>query len=165
MYSIKSTSHFSVVLVLPLLLLFLQGCAGTVQYLPNPGLLTGAHADILNFSDAEIDSHAVDQLYLKVARIMGITPNSSKPRPQVLVVAPAQIHQEYLRLHHSAKAQNGIALALYVPSKNRILIPSYDRTFLAHELAHYFTFHYLSVPRSDWEAIADKVVDEERAAP
>jgi len=33
---------------------------------------------------------------------------------------------------------------------------------LTHELAHYFTFNYLSVPRSQWEAIADRVVDKER---
>jgi hypothetical protein len=34
---------------------------------------------------------------------------------------------------------------------------------LTHELAHYFTFHYLSAPRSQWEAIADRVVDAEEA--
>lgn len=158
MYSAKLTSYFS---VLPLLLvpLVLQGCLGTVQYLSNPGLHAGTHADIVNFSDSKIDSHTVDQLYLKVARIMGITPDSSKPRPQILVIPPAKIHQEYLRLHDSAKAQNGVAIALYIPHSNRILIPHYDHTLLTHELAHYFTFHYLSVPRSQWEAIADKVVD------
>ncbi|MDE2060036.1 MAG: hypothetical protein KGL31_01135 [candidate division NC10 bacterium] len=148
---------------LVLLPLLLQGCLGSVQYLASPGVRAGLHADILNFSDREIDPNTVDQVYLDVARLMGITPDPSKPRPQVLVVSPAQIHQEYLRLGRSAKAQAGIALALYVPHANRILIPHFDRTLLIHELAHYFTFHYLSAPRSQWEAIADKVVDAEES--
>jgi hypothetical protein len=163
MYSAKLTSYL-VVLPLLLLPLVVQGCLGRVQYLPHPGLHVGAHTDVVNFSDSEIDSRTVDQLYLKVARVMGITPDTSRPRPQVLVVPPAKIHQEYLRLHHSAKAQNGTAIALYVPYANRILIPHYDRTLLTHELAHYFTFHYLSAPRSQWEAIADRVVDAEGSA-
>ncbi len=152
------------VLSLLLLPLLLQGCLGSVQYLASPGVRTGLHADILNFSDREIAPEKVDALYLDVARLMGITPSSSKPRPQVLVVSPAQIHQEYLRLGQSAKAQDGVALALYIPHANRILIPHFDRTLLTHELAHYFTFHYLSAPRSQWEAIADKVVDAEESA-
>jgi hypothetical protein len=134
-----------------------------VQYLANPGVRTGLHADILNFSDREIAPEKVDALYLDVARRMGITPDTSKPRPQVLVVSPAKINQEYLRLGRSAKAQDGVALALYIPHANRILIPHFDRTLLIHELAHYFTFHYLSAPRSQWEAIADRVVDAERS--
>lgn len=150
---------------LPLLLLpfLLQGCLGGVQYLANPGLQTGLHTDIVNFSDSEIAPDKVDALYLDVARLMGITPDISKPRPQVLVVSPTQIHQEFLRLGPSAKTQDGIAIALYIPYANRILIPHFDRTLLTHELAHYFTFHYLSAPRSQWEAIADRVVDAERS--
>jgi hypothetical protein len=170
MFSAKSKSCPSTALRtgligLPLLLLplLLQGCLGSVQYLANPGLQTGLHADIVNFSDSEIASDKVDALYLDVARLMGVTPDSSKPRPQVLVVSPNQIHQEYLRLRPSAKTQNGVAVALYVPHANRILIPDFDRTLLTHELAHYFTFHYLSAPRSQWEAIADRVVDAERS--
>lgn len=160
MFSARSKSCLA---VLPLLLLplLLQGCLGSVQYLAAPGVRTGLHADILNFSDREIDPTTVDQVYLDVARLMGITPDPSKPRPQVLVVSPAQIHQEYLRLGRLAKAQDGVAIALYIPHANRILIPHFDRTLLLHELAHYFTFHYLSVPRSRWEAIADRIVDAE----
>jgi hypothetical protein len=162
MFSAKSASRLT---VLPLLLLplLLQGCLGSVQYLSTPGVRTGLHADILNFSDREIAPNTVDQVYLNVARLMGITPDTSKPRPQVLVVPPAQIHQEYLRLGRSAKTQDGTAIALYIPYANRILIPHYDRTLLTHELAHYFTFHYLSAPRSQWEAIADRVVEAERS--
>lgn len=170
MYSAKSQSCPSTTLrtglvVLPLLLLplLLQGCLSHVQYLTSPGIQAGLHADIVNFSNSEIAPEKVDALYLEVARLMGITPNTSKPRPQVLVVSPTQIHQEYLRLGRSAKAQDGIAIALYIPHANKILIPYFDRTLLTHELAHYFTFNYLSAPRSQWEAIADRVVNQERS--
>ena len=150
-------------LVLPLfvLSLLLQACLGSTQYLTNPGVLTGFHVDIFNFSDREITSSSADELYLKVARLMSITPDPAKPRPQVLVISPTHIHQEYLQLHPSAKTQDGIALALYIPRENKILIPHFDRTLLTHELAHYFTFHYLSAPRSKWEEIADKVMGKE----
>ena len=161
MFSVQSKSCLNVLPLLLLPFLLLQGCLGSVQHLANPGLQTGLHADILNFSDSKITPDAVDALYLKVARLMGITPNTSKPRPQVLVVSPTQIHQEFLRLGRSAKTQDGIAIALYIPYANKILIPHFDRTLLTHELAHYFTFHYLSAPRSQWEAIADRVVDAE----
>ena len=163
MFSAKSKYCLAVLPLLLLPLLLLQGCLGGVQYLANPGLQTGLHTDILNFSDSEIAPDAVDALYLKVARLMGVTPDSSKPRPQVLVVSPNHIHQKYLMLRPSAKTQNGVAVALYVPHENRILIPHFDRALLTHELAHYFTFHYLSAPRSQWEAIADRVVDAEEA--
>lgn len=170
MFSAKSTSCPSTALrtglvVFPLFLLplLLQGCLGSVQYLASPGVQTGLHADILNFSDREIAPNMVDQVYLNVARLMRITPDASKPRPQVLVVPPSRIHQEFLRLGRLAKAQDGVALALYIPHANKILIPYFDRTLLTHELAHYFTFHYLSAPRSQWEAIADRVVDAERS--
>jgi len=87
MFSAKSQSYLIVVplLLLPLLV---EGCLGDVQYLPNPGLRSGAYTDIFNFSDSEIDPKQVDQLYLDVARLMGVTPDTSKPRPQVLVVSP-----------------------------------------------------------------------------
>lgn len=71
-----------------------------------------------------------------------------------------------MRLGRSTKAQDGVALARstsLMPHANRILIPHFDRTLLIHELAHYFTFHYLSAPRSQWEAIADRVVEAEEA--
>ena len=134
-----SATSKSCLVVLPLLLLplLLQRCLGSVQYLSNLGLQTWAHADIFNFSDSEIDP--------------------------TTVVSPTQIHQEYLRLRPPAKTQDGIALALYIPHADRILIPHFDRTLLTHELAHYFTFHYLSAPRTTWEEIANRVVDQERS--
>ena len=141
-------------LLIPLLL---QGCLGSIQYRSSAAIQDGLHAVILNFSDRDVNSNQVDELYLEVARLMGIAPNSSKPRPQVLLVSPAEIHQKYLALRPSAKTQSGIAVALYIPHENTILIPHFDRTLLSHELAHYFTFHYLSAPRSKWEQIADEI--------
>jgi len=156
MFSAKFRVHllaFSLLLV-PLLL---QGCLGTIQYRSSAEIRSGFHADILNFSDRDVSPDRVDDLYLEVARLMGITPNSSKPRPKVLLLSPAEIHQRYLSLRPSAKTQGGVAVALYIPHENTILIPHFDRTLLSHELAHYFTFHYLSAPRSKWEQIADEI--------
>lgn len=161
MFSAKSKSCL-VGLLLLLLPLLLQGCLGSVQYLSTPGVRTGVHADILNFSDSEIAPEKVDALFLDVARLMAITVDSSKPRPQVAVVSPDHIHKEYLRLRPSAKNQGGVAVALYIPYENKILIPYFDRTMLTHELAHYFTFQYRIAPRSKWEAIADMVVEKGR---
>jgi len=156
MFSAKFRAHlpaFSFLLI-PLLL---QGCLGSIQYRSSPGVRTGLHADIVNFSDREINPDKVDELYLEVARLMAINPDQSKPRPQVLVVPPSDIHQKYLALRPSAKTQSGIAVALYIPHENKILIPHFDRTLLSHELAHYFTFQYLFAPRSKWEQIADEI--------
>ena len=159
MFSAKFRVHllaFSLLLI-PLLL---QGCLGSIQYRSSAEIRSGLHADIFNFSDREIAPEKVDALYLEVARLMGITPNSFKPRPQVVLVPPAEIHQKYLALRPSAKTQSGIAVALYIPHENKILIPHFDRTLLSHELAHYFTFHYLSASRSKWEQIAEEITDK-----
>lgn len=156
MFSAKFRVHllaFSLLLVPPLL----HGCLGTIQYRSSAEIRSGFHADIFNFSDRDLNPDRVDDLYLEVARLMGITPNSSKPRPKVLLVSPAEIHQRYLSLRPAAKTQSGIAVALYIPLENTILIPHFDRTLLSHELAHYFTFHYLSARRSKWEQIADEI--------
>ncbi len=144
-----------------LLPFLLQGCLGGTRYLAYPRAQTSVYADIWNFSNHEIAADQVDALYRRVARLMAITPEHSKPRPQVLVVSPAYIQEKYLTIHPLATTQGGTALAVYIPHQNQILIPDFDRTLLTHELAHYFTFHYLSIPRSNWEAIADKVVAAE----
>lgn len=141
-------------LLIPLLL---QGCLGGIQYHFSAAIQDGRHAVIFNFSDRAVSPDQVDDLYLEVARLMGITPNSSKPRPQVLLVSPVEIHKRYLSLRPSAKTQGGIAVALYIPHEDKILIPRFDRTLLSHELAHHFTFQYLSAPRSKWEQIADEI--------
>ncbi len=144
---------------LSLSMLLTEGCIANIQYRSSPTVQRGDYNEIFNFSDSAIDHKIVDELYLKVANVMNVTPDKSKPRPKVQVVSPAEIHNEYLRLWPSAKYRSDIALALYIPHENKILIPYFDRKLLAHELAHYFTFHYMSVSRSKWEEIADKVVE------
>ena len=154
----------SPLLVISLLLLsiLLQGCLLTTRYRANPRIQIGTYVDIWSFSDAEINPKEIDELYLKVARLMDITPDESIPRPQVVIASPVYIQQKYLMIHPSAKTRTGIAAALYIPQKDQILIPHFDRTLLMHELAHYFTYHYVSAPRSKWEWIAEKTVNNER---
>lgn len=149
-------------LTLFILPLFFQGCLTTTRYRADPRVRTGTYVDIWSFIDTEINHEEIDELYLKVAGLMDIIPDSSVPRPQVLIVSPTHIHQKLLRIHPSAQTQDGAAIALYIPQRNQILIPHLDRRLLTHELAHYFTYHYISVPRSKWEWIADKVVNNER---
>ena len=149
-------------LTLFILPLFFQGCLSTTRYRANPRIQIGTYVDIWSFIDAEINPEEVDELFLRVARLMDITPDESIPRLQVLIVSPAYIQQKHLMILPSAKNRDGIAVALYIPQKNQILIPNLDRRLLTHELAHYFTYHYVSVPRSKWEWIVDKVVNNER---
>ena len=149
-------------LTLFILPLFFQGCLSTTRYRANPRIRTGTYVDIWSFIDAEINHEEVEELYLKVAGLMDIIPDSPVPRPQVLIVSPTQIHQKLLKIQPSAQTQDGAVIALYIPQENQIWIPHLDRRLLTHELAHYFTYHYVSVPRSKWEWIADKVVNNER---
>ena len=159
-----SAQSRSPLLVISLLLLstLLQGCFSTTRYRANPRIQIGTYVDIWSFIDAEINPEGVDELFLRVARLMDITPDESIPRLQVLIVSPAYIQQKHLMILPSAKNRDGIAVALYIPQKAQILIPHLDRRLLTHELAHYFTYHYVSVPRSKWEWIADKIVNNER---
>ena len=90
---------------------------------------------------------------------MSIIPDSSIPHPRVLLVSPSYIQQNYLRFRPSTTTQSGIAIALYIPFNDQILIPHFDRSLLTHELTHYFALHYPSAPRSKWEEIADNIVD------
>ena len=150
------------VISLPLLSILLQGCLSSTRHLANPRIRTGTYVDIWSFIDSEINPEEVDELYLKVARLMDITPDGSIPRLQVLIVSPAYIQKKHLSTQPSAKTRTGVAVALYIPQKAQILIPHFDRTLLTHELAHYFTYHYVSASRSNWEWIAEKTVNNER---
>ena len=147
--------------VLPLFLLpfLVQGCLFGTQYSVNPRIQYGAYVDIWNFSHSEINSKEVDELYLLVAHLLSIIPDRSIPHPQMLLVSPSYIQQQYLRFRPSATTEGGVATALYIPFKNQILIPYNDRSLLIHELAHYFAYHYPLAPRFKWEEIADMTVD------
>jgi len=90
----------SPLLVISLLLLsiLLQGCLSTTRYRANPRIQIGTYVDIWSFSDAEINPKEIDELYLKVARLMDITPDESIPRLQVLIVSPAYIQKKHLSI-------------------------------------------------------------------
>ena len=147
---------------LALISILFQGCLSSIEYRTSPDVRAGLHTEIINFSDRDLSPERVDDLYLEVARLMRITPDSSKPRPKILLVSPAEIHQRYLSLRPSAKTQDGIAVGLFIPHENKILISHFDRIILSHELAHFFTFQYLSAPRSKWEQIAEQLTDKIR---
>ena len=59
MFSATSRSYLVGVSLL-LLPLLVGGCLGSAQYMPTPGLRSGASSDIVNFSDSEIDSKKVN---------------------------------------------------------------------------------------------------------
>lgn len=161
MFSPVSRSRSVVcILSMALLALLLQGCPASVQYHSAPNIRAGAYVDLFNFSDRAIHPAAIDEIYLEVARLMHITPSRFKPRPRVLVVSPAHIYREDFRLRPSTKRLNGIAVALYIPQEDKILIPDFDRALLTHEMVHYFAFRYLSVPRPKWEEMADAILSE-----
>jgi hypothetical protein len=135
----------------------LEGCAGRTLYLPTPAVQDGRYVTIINFSDRAISPDEADDIFLLVARLMNVTLSRSRPRPHIHIVSPTQIQREYLRFYPYARTGEGIAVALYLPALQRVLLPYFDRTILAHELAHYFVSEYFWVPRSQWEEIAEDV--------
>src|SRR3990172_8003638 len=108
MISARSRSPLLVIWLL-LLSILLQGCLSTTWYRANPTIQIGTYVDIWSFSDAEINPKEIDELYLKVARLMDITPDESIPRPQVVIASPVYIQQKHLMIHPSAKTRTGIA--------------------------------------------------------
>ena len=140
--------------VLPLIV----GCAG-VTYRDHATASQTRYANVENFSDEVIAAEQVDGLLEEVAAILKVTLEPGKPKVRIMVTSPGRIADLYRRV--ATVAPHGSdAVALYVPGASLVLISSYDRTILGHELAHYLTDHYLkSVPRKDWEKIAYKVED------
>jgi hypothetical protein len=109
-----------------------------------------------NFSTQAIDPEAVDGLLLEVAEILDVQLDSAVPPPRIVVTEPGRIAE----LYDGAATRwpgDSQAMALYFPGRRLVLIPYFDRILLGHELAHYLTEYYLSVPRSRWEAIARDV--------
>ena len=146
--------------VLPLIV----GCAG-VTYRDRATASQTRYANVENFSDEVITAEQVDGLLEEVADILKVTLESRKPKVRIMVTSPGRIADLYRRV--AAVAPHGSdAMALYVPGASLVMISSYDRTILGHELAHYLTDHYLkSVPRKDWEKVAYMVEDKLPATP
>ena len=131
----------------------LVGCAGLPSYHQTPVVTASRLTVIENFSTHAIDPEAVDGLLLEVAEILDVRLDSAVPPPRIVVTEPGRIAE----LYDGAATRwpgDSQAMALYFPGRRLILIPYFDRILLGHELAHYLTEYYLSVPRTRWEAIA-----------
>jgi hypothetical protein len=140
------------------------GCAG-VTYRERATVSQTRHATIENFSDEEITAEQVDGLLEEVAEILSVRLDPDKPKVRIMVTSPSRIADLYRHVMVVA-AHGADAVALYFPGASLVMIASYDRTILGHELAHYLTDHYLkSTPRRNWERIAHMVEDKLPAAP
>jgi hypothetical protein len=137
----------------------LVGCAG-VSYRDQATTSPTRYGTIENFSDEAITAEQVDGLLDEVAAILKVTLDPGKPKVRIMVTTPGRIADLYRRV--AAVAPHGSdAMALYLPGASLVMISSYDRTILGHELAHYLTDHYLkTAPRKDWEKIAHMVEDK-----
>ncbi len=134
------------------------GCAG-INYREQAEVSQTRYASLENFSDEAISAEQVDGLLEEVAGLLDVTLSPDKPRVRIMVTTPSRIASVYRSV--SAIAPHGAdAVALYFPGASLVLISSYDRRILGHELAHYLTDHYLkSTPRNRWERIAYDVED------
>jgi hypothetical protein len=133
------------------------GCASLNAYRDRPELAQSRYATIENFSSEPADPAAIDALVEEVARVLGVTLDPARRRVRIVVTTPTRI----ARLYGSGAAAfpgHSQAVGLYFPGASVLLVPSFERTVLAHELAHYVTDHYLKhVPRGQWERIAHQV--------
>lgn len=134
----------------------LVGCAELPSYRPTSVVTASRLTVIENFSTQAIDHEAVDQLLLEVADILDVRLDSAVPPPRIVVTEPGRIAELYDGAV-TRWAEHLQAMALYFPGRRLVLIPYFDRTLLGHELAHYLTEYYLSVPRAQWEPIARNV--------
>jgi hypothetical protein len=136
----------------------LVGCAG-VTYRDQATTSQTRYANVENFGDKVITAEEIDGLLEEVADILKVTLEPGEPRVRIMVTSPSRIADLYR--HVTVVAAHGAdAVGLYFPGASLVLIPSYDRTILGHELAHYLTDHYIkSTPRKDWEKIAYMVED------
>jgi hypothetical protein len=134
------------------------GCAG-VTYQEQSSLIHTRYATVENFGDEIITADQLDGLLEEVAEILNVTLDPAVPKVRVLVTSPSRIGDLYRQV--ATVAPHGPqARALYLPGANLVLVPSYERSILGHELAHYLTDHYLkSTPRSNWERLAYMVED------
>ena len=134
----------------------LAGCASLNAYRAESVLIHSRFTTIENYANSGIDPEQVDQLLLQVAEILGVRLNPAVPKPRIVVTDPDRIARFYT-IESAAFPGHVRAAALYFPGTSLILIPYFDRTYLGHELAHYFSDHYLKTPRAEWEEIAHAV--------
>lgn len=145
-------SRICALLILPVL----AGCASLNAYRAEPIMLQSLFTSIENYGPGEIRAEEVDRLFLEVADLLSVRLRANVPRPRIAVTNPDRIASLYDGVAAGVPGYSR-AVALYFPSPCLIIIPYFDRILLGHELAHYFTDHYLNTPRAQWEDIAHDV--------
>jgi hypothetical protein len=139
-------------------LLVLASCAG-ISYRDRATVTQTRYATVENFGDEEIAAEQVDGLLEEVADILKVTLDPARPKARIMVTSPSRITELYRRVMTVAP-HGADAMAFYLPGASLVVISSYDRLILGHELAHYLTDHYLkATPRRDWEKVAYRVQD------
>lgn len=135
---------------------FLTGCA-TVNYRTEPVVAQSQYANIENFSEEQISPEQIDGLLAEVAQILSVSLDPAKPKARIIVTTPSRIAELY-RATTVVVPHGADAAGLYFPGASLVMVSSFDRTILGHELAHYLTDHYLKqTPKDRWEHIAEMV--------
>ena len=133
------------------------GCAATQQAVKPPSAIEGRYVRIELQDGTSYPVEKVDQLYLRVAWLLGIKRLNGESRPTVVVTTPDAIRQLY-QVNGAGHYMNGLMpLAGYVDGK--ILAWGYDAPRLARMLAYHLAFQYLKADASEAERLAARVED------
>jgi hypothetical protein len=142
----------------------LVGCAG-VEYRQESTVSYTRYATVENFGDITMTAEQVDGLIEEVAGLLNVTLDPRKPKVRIMVVSPSRISEVYRQLV-TVTAHGSDVAALYLPGAGVVMVPSFERSLVGHELAHYMTDQYLkSTPKSQWERIALRVESQIASAP
>jgi len=135
----------------------IAGCAATTNALKTPTTIEGQYVSVELHDGTSYPVEKVDQLYLRVAWLLGIKRLNGDSRPIVVVTTPDVIRELYL-VNGAGHYLNGtMPLAGYVDGK--ILAWGYDAPRLARMLAYHLAFQYLKADASEAERLAARVED------
>lgn len=135
----------------------IAGCATTQQAVKPPTAIEGRYVSVELQDGTSYPVEKVDQLYLRVAWLLGIKRLNGDSRPIVVVTTPDVIRELYL-VNGAGHYMNGLMpLAGYVDGK--ILAWGYDAPRLARMLAYHLAFQHLKVDRSEADRLAARVED------
>ena len=133
------------------------GCAATQQAVKPPTAIEGRYVTIELQNGTSYPVEKADQLYLRVAWLLGIKRLNGDSRPTIVVTTPDAIRQLY-QVNGAGHYMNGLMpLAGYVDGK--ILAWGYDAPRLARMLAYHLAFQYLKADLGEAERLAARVED------
>lgn len=131
-------------------------CA-SIRYHSEPVVSESRYTMIENFSTEVITPEQVDDLLAEIAQILGVQLDAARPKARIIVTTPSRITELY-RATTVVAPHGADAAGLYFPGASLVMVSTFDRRILGHELAHYLTDHYLKqIPRDSWEAVAGVV--------